>query len=328
MYRFKAAAALLLIATMAACAGPSATSGPSPRTAPIPASTHSPARQPLDTLGGGPVGYVLAFLLGDSVPQLEGKTLAHLYVGVDRVDVTNTSGQTATVQSFSTPQVVDVLQYQGSAGANIANSGTTTTTYNSVTFVFDIPSSQAVFTDGTSAPLQFLIGAVPQSSSGADQYMTTRADGASAVDVTSSIPFSVPANGTQNIRADFNAFETLAFHGSILNANPVIFAAPLSTSGVINGNVLDSSGNPVSGATVVAYRNGIPSNTAYTGSNGSFELTTLSSGSYQLVVFNKYTNAAGKMYNASGQTNYNASVNEQSVTLGDGQTINAGTLSD
>lgn len=316
MKRFKLCC-VFLVAALAACSGPTVSSTTVQGTGPVPADAHAPIHKPLDTLGGGPVGFVLKILRGDSVPQLDGKTLAHLYVGVDRVDVTTSGGQTATVQSNSTPQVIDVLQYQGS-----------TATYNSVTFVFDVPSRQAVFTDGSTAPLAFLIGAAPQSSSGADQYMTTTADGVSEVDVTSSIPFTVPGNGTQNIRADFNAFETLAFHGPSLIANPVIFAAPLSTSGVINGNVLNSSGNPVSGATVVAYRNGIPSNTAYTGTDGSFQLTTLSSDSYQLVVFNKYTNAAGKIYNASGQTNSNSSVTQQAVTLGAGQTLNAGTLSD
>ena len=319
---------LFAIALLTGC-GANGAQSTAPQSPILPVSNaHTPNHRPLDTLGGGPVKAVINILFGDAAPQLGGKTLAHLYIGVDEVDVTNSSGQTAAVASYSTPQIVDVLQYQGTTGANIANSSTTSVSYEGATFILDVASSQAVFTDGSSLPLGYLINAYPQSTSGADQNMSTQAIGYGTVAVSSYVPFTIPSGGTQSVRADFNAFESLRMRNGNLIANPVIFTAPVAGSGQINGTVTNRWGNPVSGAVVVAYQNGTAANTAYTGADGSFQLTTLSTGSYQLVVYNQYTNAAGRYYASSGATNSASAVGGPTVSLGAGQTANAGSLSD
>lgn len=327
MERFRAALVCFLAAALTSCTG-QGSRGAGLANPGIPnGAQHSPSHRPLDTLGGGPANFSINIMLGDAAPMLGGKTLAHLYIGVDRVDVTS-GGATATVASYGSPAVVDVLQYQGNSGASVADSATNRTSYSSVTFVLDIASSQAVFTDGSSAPISFMENAPNESWSGADSNMSTVADGIGAVDVTSNLPFTIPANAAQGVRADFNAFESLALRNGAIAANPVMFVAPQADSGELTGTVVNRSGSPVKNAVVVAYDpSGHPRNVAVTGADGSFDLTTLARRRYQLVIFNEYVNAAGRSYYATGTNNGNTAIYGPSVTL-QGSSTSAGAISD
>jgi hypothetical protein len=292
---------------------------------PQPDSGPSSRVRPLDTMGGGSM---LTVKMGDSVPSLGGKTLAHLYVGVWRIDVTS-NGQTGTLASYSTPNVIDVLAYQGNNAATAGSNSVATQTYSGMTLVVDLASSQAVFTDGTTMPLGFLTNTATRSTSGAGSLTSTVADGPNAVDIISNRPFTVPAGQTQSVRVDFNAFESLAMSNGSLITQPVLFVASLANDGDIQGAVLNKFGNPVQGATIVATdANGVVGNTGQSDQNGNFDLTTLNPGTYKLTVYNYYTNAAGQQYQASGTSNngwtgvYGPTVN---VT---GGTTNAGSIGD
>jgi hypothetical protein len=205
-----------------------------------------------------------------------------------------------------------------------------TQTYTSSTFVVDIPSSVAVFTDGTTMPLGFLTNTATKSSSGAGSLTSTIADGPNAVDIVSNRSFTVPSGQAQAVRVDFNAFESLAMTSSgSLITQPALFLAPTNGLSDIQGTVVNKWGGPVRGATVVATdASGNVGNTTQTDSNGNFDITTLSAGSYKLTIYNYYTNAAGQQYQASGQSNngwtgvYGPTVN---VT---GGTANAGYVAD
>jgi hypothetical protein len=179
-------------------------------------------------------------------------------------------------------------------------------------------------------PLGFLTNTATKSSSGAGSLTSTIADGPNAVDIISNRSFTVPAGSPQNVRVDFNAFESLAMtaYGSLIT-QPVLLLAPTGASGDIQGTVVNKWGGPVSGATVVAKdSSGVVGNTTQTDANGNFDLTTLNTGSYKLTIYNSYTNAAGQQYQASGQSNngwtgvYGPTVN---VT---GGTANAGYVAD
>jgi len=312
-------AVLAVAALMTACSG--GAHGASPV---LPQGDTGPAShvRPLDTIGGGSslVGGLLKILLGDSAPQLGGKTLQHLYIGVSRIDVT-ANGQVTTIESYDQPKVVDVLQFQKDAAQQIGDSKVAKQKYDSLTLVVDVPSSQAVFSDHTSMPLTFLTNTPTQSSAGAGATTTTVPDGANAVDIIAAQPFSVPEGQTQEIRADFNAFESLALQSQGLIANPVVFVAERPNSALINGTLVNANGDPVANATVVASdADGNVRNTDITDAKGNFTLSTLNRGSYTLTIYNAYTNAAGQQYQASGQTSTATVVQGPTLSLKNGHT--------
>lgn len=314
---------LLIVAALSACSVSGSHTGPS-GTSQVPDASRPTLRNPLDVQGGGPAT-MMQISLGDAAPQIGG-TLKHLYVGVDRVDVTS-NGNTRTVASFNSPQIVDLLRYQGDSGAQLGNAANTSQTYSSITFVLDIATSQAVFSDGATLPITYLVNAAPSSTSGIDGTMATVADGPGAVDVTSNQTFTVAANNAQSVRADFNALESFGVRNGALFANPVIVVAPRPLTR-IQGKVVGHNGNAVEGATVVAYRDGIARNTGYTNADGSFHIGTLSSGTYQLVIYNTYRNAAGAVFQAKGQATPQSSVAGPTLTVQQGSDANVGTLAD
>jgi hypothetical protein len=290
---------------------------PQPDTGPV---SHV---RPLDTIGGGSLlRGTLKVLLGDSAPQLGGRTLQHLYLGISRIDVTS-GGQVTTVESYDQPKVVDVLQFQKDAAQQIGNSKVAKQKFDSLTLVVDIASSQAVFSDHTQMPLTFVTNTPTQSTAGAGVTTATVPDGANAVDIVATQSFTVPEGQTQEIRADFNAFESLALQSQGLITNPVVFVAERPKSSFIEGTVVNANGAPVANATVVATdETGAVRNTDITDDKGKFTLSTLNRGSYSLTIYNAYTNAAGQQYQASGQTSSNATVAGPSLNLKDGRTKN------
>lgn len=324
MNRFKAPL-LLFTAILSACSVSGSHTGLA-GTSQVPDASKPALTHPLDVQGGGPAmggfgGGMMSVMLGDSAPQL-GSSLRHLYVGIDRVDVTS-NGVTQTVASYSNPQIVDLLAYQGDAGDQVANTTNAAQSYSSITFVLDIPSSQAVYSDGTTLPVNYLVNATPQSSSGADATMSTVADGPAAVDVTSTQGFTA---GTA-IRADFNAFESFGNRNGTIYANPVIYVAqrPLTS---ISGTIVGHYGNGVQGATIVAYRNGVARSVANTAADGTFTLGTLAAGSYNIAVYNAYQNAAGAVFYAHGQSNSRSAFWGPSITVQQGQAASVGTIAD
>ncbi|HTU63295.1 MAG TPA: carboxypeptidase-like regulatory domain-containing protein, partial [Polyangiales bacterium] len=106
-------------------------------------------------------------------------------------------------------------------------------------------------------------------------------------------------------------------------------AVPGGTAGAASGTVQNSSGGPVSGATVVALdASGNVANTTNTDQNGNFTLHTISAGTYQLEIYNTYTTAVGQTNTASGNDNTSASLQGPSVTVTAGQTTAIGTIAD
>lgn len=296
----------------------------------LPASNpHGRTVIPKGVYGGiGPaVSSLLSVLLGDAPPNLGGNQMSALNIGVKEVDAIE-NGQTTVLAQFSTPYVVNVLNEPGNSGQNIATAQSARSDYQQVRLVVDLPSSTGVFANGASMPINFQTNDPTLSTVGAGSNTTTTPIDSHTVAIVLNQPFSIPSDGTNAVRLDFNAFEslTLAANGS-LNAQPTLFVAPVDNCGSISGQIMDN-GNPVQNAVVVAYAaDGSIGNTGSTDSNGNFSIHTLNSGTYNLVVYNSYVNAAGMSFTSSSPSQQKSAPGPQASVSG-GQDTNVGTIQD
>lgn len=293
----------------------------------LPQSTPS-LRQPMDVIGG-PTGARLNVLLGDAAPDFGGAKLERFDLAIKEIDAIE-NGQTTVLASYDQPRVVNVLAHQDNSGESIADANVSRTDYQQLRIVVDVASSFAKFAGAPREPINFLTNVATSSSSGAGASTLTTADGPGAVDMLVSQPFSIPANQTNLVRVDFNAFESLAIDASgNLLARPALFVAPHDQMGRVTGRILDSAGNPVSNATVVAVAaDGSIGNSDWTNSKGRFDIGTLRAGTYQLEIYNNYTTAAGREVDASGESSSNPSFSGPAVTVTGGQTTFTGVITD
>ncbi len=316
---------------VAGCSGQGARSvpqQPDPRVpAAGPALQAPPLRKPLDVIGGPALFSTLNTLLGDAAPVVGGKPLAHFYIGVREIDAI-VNGQTVVLGSASTPYQMDLLQYQNGSTAWMTQTSIPMQTYTQLRYVIDIPSTQAIFADGTSSlPVKFTGGST-KSSYGVGYNTTTTADPAypNAADITVDGTFAIQSS-TAAIAGDFNLTESLANNGSYILLRPTIAAS--TAGGQISGTVANASGTGVQNATVVAVAsNGNAVSSATTDANGAFDIHTLSPDTYQLVIYNSYTNAAGDKIYSSGATSGAQGFYGPSATVTAGSTVSAGTIAD
>lgn len=284
--------------------------------------------RPMDVYGG--IGNrLLNVLLGDAAPILGNKIVSHVNIGVREIDAVS-NGTTYVLAQYPKPRIVDVLQYQDSNGAQVANSATAQTTYQQVRFVIDLPTSQVVFQGNDTVALNFLTNASTLSSVHAGANTTTVADGPGAVDVTVTQAFSVPSDGNPDVRVDFNLYESLGMlRNESVVASPALFVAPRVDMGSISGTVQNVRGGAVIHATVAAIASdGSVGNTTCTDANGNFTLGTLRSGTYQLVIYNQYMTAVGQQVNAYYASSSASRITGPAVTVTGGQTTSLGTIAD
>ncbi|HET6896494.1 MAG TPA: carboxypeptidase regulatory-like domain-containing protein [Candidatus Baltobacteraceae bacterium] len=286
--------------------------------------------QPMDVLGGP--GSRLNVLLGDAPPDIAGKVLQRVDLGLREIDAIQ-DGQVTVLASYDHPRIVNVLAHQDDSGESVADANVARTAYQQLRLVVDVPSSDVKFEGEHATPLDFLVNVATSSSVGAGATTVTTSDGPTAVDVIVSQPFSIPQDHHQAVRVDFNAFESLAFAatGSAL-ARPSLFVAPIDDMGSIKGHVVSASGSPVANATVVAVASdGSIGNTDWTNDRGRFKIGTLRSGTYTLVIYNSYTTAAGRTVTASGESAGSASaqsITGPTVTVNAANTTSAGSITD
>jgi len=310
---------IALMLALTACSGstPSGAGGSSI----IPRAVHSK-----DVLGGIPTSPI-SILLTDAPPRIANLTPSAINIGIDSVAVVS-NGVTTTLASYSTPYVVNVLAAQ-SQPSSIGIGSLFSGAYQQLQFVVDVKSSNLV-ANGITYPLSFLTNTWTQSSVGAGTTTQTTAVSPGTVAMTVTGPFTVDDQPANAVIADFNALESIAQQstGSLV-VRPTLFAVPTVEAGMISGTVLNASGNPVYGATVVAFDNeGNVANTVDTNTDGTFTLHTLVAGSYQLRVFNSYTTASGQQLSANGQTSTESSVRGPSVNVTATQTTQVGTIQD
>jgi hypothetical protein len=143
-----------------------------------------------------------------------------------------------------------------------------------------------------------------------------------AVAITTAQKFSLDLQTSVDV--DFNAYETLGnVAGNAIVARPTMFLAAKDAEGDIEGSVTNASNRGVAGATVVAVdKRGNIANTVWTGNDGKFELHTLAAGTYRLLVYNTYQNAAGVTHSSMNATP--GAANSQSPVDGGTVTVTAG----
>lgn len=321
----KAVIFLLAIAATG-CSAQNATSIPRHDTG---ASSSGPALQapqlrlPLDG-AGGPTGRVATFM-GDAAPVLYGKTLAHFYIGVREVDAI-ANGQTTVLGSSTAPVQMDLLQFQNGSVNWMTQTEVPAQTYSQLRYVIDMGSTKAIFTDGSTVPVKFS-GQRTASSSAMGASTTTILDAtySNAIDVTVNAPFTVTS--ITAMMADFNLGESLVASGSAIIMRPTLSAANVPAK--ITGTIVNAYGMPVQDATVVAVgSSGLAVNSDVTDSNGNFNIHALPAGTYQLLVYNEYENAAGGLIFASGETFSGQGFYGPAVTASTGSTVSAGTIGD
>lgn len=280
--------------------------------------------KPMDTYGGTGM---MSLAMMDSSPVLNGKTVAHFYIGVDEVDVV-ANGTAYPLVQFGTPYVMDLLQYQNGNSLSMGQASIPAQSYTQERFVLDVASTQIAFADGTSMPIAFKTTNSQSSAHAANQTNTTNDPTiAGAVDVTVNNPFTYGSGTPASLAADFNVLESLSASANTVYVRPSMFVA--NGAGQINGTVLNQSGTPVQNATVVALgSSGVVANTGATDANGNFNLHALQPGTYQLTIYNSYVNASGQTITASGQSSTATSVNGPTITVTAGGSISSGTLND
>lgn len=274
-------------------------------------------------LVGGPA--MMATSLGDAVPVLYGKTLAHFYIGVREIDAI-ANGQSVVLGSSPTPSQMDLLQYQNGSANWMTQTTVPSQTYSQLRYVVDLSSTQAIFTDGSTLPVKFS-GGFTKSTAGMGSATTTTADAtyANAIDIT--VNASLPVSGAAAVMADFNLGESLNDSGNAIIMRPTLSAA--NTPAAITGYVVNAYGSPVQSATVVAVgSNGYAVNSDTTNPDGSFNIHALPADTYRLAVYNSYTNAAGYKIGSSGATNGAQGFWGPTVTVSAGSAASAGNIGD
>jgi len=290
--------------------------------------------QPFDTHGGIAQMYVA---VGDAPPVFFGSALARVNLAISEIDVTDASGNSLVAAKYSTPRVVDLLQFQDGSGDSVGQASVNNLqTYRQIRFVIDAGASSVLYTGGLSAPLNFVTDN-DSSSAHAGKATSTAYLSAGRVAITENGTFSIGSSASELVNVDFNLMESLApsvgYHssgsGAALSVRPTLFVAAGSNEGTISGTVVNQNGAPVSNAVVVAVGQGNQvGNAVATNASGNFLLHTLAAGTYRLEVYNQYTNSAGANFSATGASSNRDRVKGITITISPGQTANAGIIQD
>lgn len=299
-----------LLLSICACSSSSQNAG-----TPMPVLPGTPSEygmRPNDVVGGGHKNR-LGIRLGD-VALPNGVNVTQVNLGIDRIYVTDSAGNQVIVAQYTSPHIINVLQYQNGSTTQIASASVPTITYSSMTVVIDAASSSVVAANGTKSRLVFR-NVADLSSAGFGRSTTTVAaasSSSSTVALTFRGGFTVAQTGQVNFDTDFNAFESLLPTSNSSSAQwssrASLSVAQEGLEGMITGQVVNASGKAVRNAVIVATNaSGNAVASSFTDSSGSFLLHTLAAGSYKLTVYNAYTTASGWHVAATGNTKTNAS---------------------
>jgi Carboxypeptidase regulatory-like domain/Domain of unknown function (DUF4382) len=284
---------------------------------------HRHHRGPKDVVGGGG-GARFSVDLGD-VALPNGSSIKAVNIGIDQIIVTDAYGNDTTVAQYSTPKVVNVMQYQGGNTTPIAQGNISQTTYSSLTIVVDTASSGVVSANNASRQISF-VNEPTSSTSGFGSATSTSVYGPGQVAVTFNRPFQT--NGSSvTLDVDMNVMESV-LPGRVTQVRPSLSVAQQGFEGFISGNLTNASGSAVTNAVVTATAgNGSIAATTYTDSNGNFLLHTLAAGTYTLTVYNQYVSASGWTIDSANSTS-SGTVSGPSATVVPGQTSQVGTIAD
>ncbi len=286
--------------------------------------------------------------VGDAPPAFFGSGLARVNLAISEIDVVDAAGNSQVVAKYTTPFIVDLLQFQNGSGDDVGTASVNNLqTYQQVRFVVNTAASSVLYTGGLSAPLNFVTDN-DRSSSHAGKATSTSYLSGGLVAITQNGSFTIGSGASELLNVDFNLMESLTppsigwgrgddnhgnsgSHNSLsLAVRPTLFVAANSNEGMISGTLVNNDGTPVSNAVVVAAGPGNQvGNTVATDASGNFLLHTLAAGTYSLDVYNQYTNSAGESFSSRGSSSDRSRLKgATTVTVSPGQTSNAGTIRD
>ena len=274
----------------------------------------------------------LAVTLMDAPIQLSGITVTAVNLGIDKVEAVANGSAATVIQSYSSPNVVNILNYTSTANALNFSGSIPSGRYQQIRLLLDTATTTISYTQNgttyTDVPLT-----VPSATQGGfgNATSTDSGDGVGTAGVKVNVSLNAQAGTTYGFVLDFNAGQSIVdTGGGNFVMKPVIVATAVAQSGSLSGTVLNQAGTPVTSAEVEATQNGTVINAGITDANGNFTIDALPAGTYTLVVENTYTTQAGAQVTATG---YDSSVGvtltvSTSATVTAGQTLTVPTIVD
>lgn len=243
----------------------------------------------------------LSVALVDAPFAMSGAMVTAVNLGIDKVEVVGGGAQPAVVASFTTPDVVNILQYTSASSAlTFPAASIPAGSYQQIRFVLDSATTTIAYTDSTGqhvAPLTVPSGTVGGFGNASS---TDAGDGQGTSGFKVNVALDASANYTYGYILDFNAAQSIVAAGPKFILKPVIVATALATSGAIGGTVQNTAGTAVAGAEVDAQQNGMTVNSGITAADGTFAINALPVGVYSLLVKNTGTTSAGNTFTATG----------------------------
>ncbi|MHB8148374.1 MAG: DUF4382 domain-containing protein [Vulcanimicrobiaceae bacterium] len=251
----------------------------------------------------------------DAPFQMSGNTVTAVNLGIDKVEVVGNGASPTVIQSFSTPDVVNILNYT-SISAPLSFTGSIPAgSYQQIRLVLDTATTTIAYTDSNGMPHTAVL-TVPSGTTGGfgNANSTDSGDGSGTSGLKVNVSLTAVGGSTYGFVLDFNADQSIVETG---NGNfmlkPVIVATAQATSGSLTGSVVNQAGTAVAGAEVEALQGTTVVNTGVTDANGNFAINALPAGTYTLEVLNTYTTLAGTTATATG---FDASVGNTLMVTG------------
>jgi len=238
----------------------------------------------------------------DAPFAMSGNTVTAVNLGIDKVEVVGNGAAPTAVQTFSTPDVVNILNYT-SASTPVSFTGTIPAgNYQQIRLLLDTARTTIVYTDSNGVPHTAPL-TVPSGTSGGfgNANSTDSGDGSGTAGLKVNVGLNAQAGGTYGFVLDFNADQSIVETGNgAFMLKPVMVATEQATSGSLSGSVVNQAGQPVAGAEVEALQGGTVVNSGVTDSSGNYSVNALAAETYTLEVLNTYTTLAGASVTATG----------------------------
>ncbi len=262
---------------------------------------------------------------------LSGQTVTAVNLGIEEVEVIGNGQQPTVVDTFSTPDIVNILNYTSSSSPlTFPSAAVPPGTYSQIRLILNTADT-TITVNGTTSQL-FVPSGTCEGFSSSNQTCTDSGNGqgTSGVKINLSPHLNAVSGGVYAFTLDFNAQESILLANGQYIMKPVIAASATNIAGSLSGTVLNQSGGDVSNALVEAEQNGAVINTGVTDTSGNFTINSLPAGTYNIVVLNQYTTQAGTSETASGYDNtVGATLNVSgSFTVTAGSTTSVGNITD
>ncbi|GAC1414068.1 MAG: DUF4382 domain-containing protein [Candidatus Velthaea sp.] len=285
----------------------------------------------LAACGGGGGGYATAPAAGtaqfsasliDAPFSRSGISVTAVNLAIDKIEVVGNGSAPTVVQSFATPQIINILSYASAANAFPVGGSIPAGSYSQIRLLLDTAGTTISYTDSsgthTNVPLS-----IPSATSPAFGSATTdTGDGPGTAGVKVNVALNAISGGTYAFIIDFNALNSIVVANGSFIMKPVLVATAVATAGTLGGTVTNKAGTAVANAEVQALQNGAVVNSSVTAANGSFTINALPAGTYSLVVLNGSSTTGA-------DTSAGASLSVPGTfTVTAGQATSAGTIAD